>query len=910
MTTTILTTKLYVPPPRTEWVSRPRLIQRLNDAVDRSFSLISAPAGFGKTTLLSEWTRQSQCLNAWLTLDKGDNDPIRFWTYFISALQRMQPDLGETALAELQSRQSPPLDDVLSHLINDLADEGVQRYVLILDDFHLITEPRVQDTLVFLLDHMPPQLHLIFAGRADPPWPLARRRALGELTELRASDLRFTAREVAAFLNDVMELDLSPGDVDALEARTEGWITGLQMAAISMRARKRTYGARDVSAFVEAFTASNRFILDYLVEEVLEQQSAPVQEFLLRTSILDRMNAAVCDTVTERTDSLTILTQVEQANLFLLPLDDERRWYRYHHLFAQLLRTRLQQTCLEDIPILHHRASAWYEEHGLTADAVNHALLAGDIARVGHLVTGNALAIMGHGELTALVRWLETLPDNLMRSHPWLAVSHAWVLAYAGQLGAVEARLAEVRSAPEGTQDPAEAEHIDGHIAAIRAYLAGLRGNMTQATDLCRRALVRLPAGDRMARGFATSLLGSVLRWAGDLETAEQISKEAIALRQAAGDHRVAADAFCDLAALQLVQGRLREAAATCQDALQSVAEPALAGRHASVAGFAHARMSAVLREWNELDAAVRHAREGIELAEQWGWADGLVFGYGYLASALLASGDAGGALEAIQKGRQIASSLSPWLESQLAALQAQHWLVRDNIGAAARWAAESGLSVNDHFGYENWELYFTLARVLIAQGQRQREPASIERSLELLDRLLGMARGAGATGRVIEVLVTQAMGLQALDSGQAALAALQQALTLAEPEGYVRVFVDQGAAMDQLLRQAAISAIAPDYVRKLLAALQQQTGATVAETTEAMPSSLRRAQSGLIEPLSERELQILRLLTTNLSSSEMAEQLFISPNTVRTHIKNVYQKLDVHSRAEAIDRAHEVGLL
>jgi LuxR family maltose regulon positive regulatory protein len=909
MSMPVLTTKFYAPPLRTEWVSRPRLIQRLNDALDRSFSLISAPAGFGKTTLLSEWLRQAQHPSAWLSLDKGDNDPIRFWTYFINALQQMQPDLGEKALSELQSRQPPALEDILSHLINDLAADGSQRYVLVLDDFHLITAPRVHDTLVFLLDHMPPQLHLILATRADPPWPLARRRALGELTELRASDLRFTAHEAAAFLNEVMELDLSSDDVDALETRTEGWVTGLQMAAISMQARKRAYGARDVSAFVEAFAASNRFILDYLVEEVLDQQSAPVQDFLLRTSILDRMNAAVCDTVTERSDSQTILIQLEQANLFLVPLDDERRWYRYHHLFAQLLRTRLQQIHPQDIPILHHRASDWFEQHGLTVDAVNHALLAGDVARVGRLVTGNALAIMGHGELTALARWLETLPDNLMGSHPWLAISHAWVLAYAGQLSAVEARLGEVRAALEGLQDPAEAEHITGHIAAIRAYLTGLRGNMAQAAGLCRQALQLLPEGDQMARSFATSLLGSVLRWAGDLETAAQISNQAIALRQAAGDHRIAADAFCDLAALQLVQGRLREAATTCQDALRSVVEPTLAGSHASVAGFAHARMSAVLREWNELDAALRHAREGIALAEQWGWADGLVFGYGYLASALLASGDSDGALEAIQKGKRIASSLSPWLESQLAALQAQHWLARGNTGAAARWAAESGLSVDDPFGYENWELYFALARVLIAQGRRQSKHALVDRSLELLDRLLEMARGAGATGRVIEALVAQAMGLQALDRGRAALSALQQALTLAEPEGYMRVFIDQGEEMRGLLSQAATSGIAPNYVRELLAELEQET-TDEGQTTEAIPASIRRAQSGLIEPLSERELQVLRLLTSNLSSPEMAEELFISPNTVRTHIKNIYQKLDVHSRSEAIERAHEVGLL
>jgi LuxR family maltose regulon positive regulatory protein len=621
------------------------------------------------------------------------------------------------------------------------------------------------------------------------------------------------------------------------------------------------------------------------------------------------MTAALCDALTERRDSQGILTQVEQANLFLVPLDDERTWYRYHHLFGGLLQTRLRQLHSQDVPTLHRRASEWYEEHGMVVNAVSHALAAGDVARVARLVTGNALAIMGRGELSALALWLDALPGET-RAQPWLAISHAWVLAYAGQLPTVEAPLLEVERALDSFEDLGEAQHLEGHIDAIRAYLAGLRGHMSGAAVLCRAALDRLPEEDLMARGFVTSLLGSVLRWAGDLHEAAQISNQAIAMRRAAGDHQVAADAFCDLAALQLLQGELRAAAATCQDALHSVDEQArVGGGYSSVVGFAHSRLSAVMCEWNELDAAVRHAREGVELAEEWGWADALVFGYGYLASALQAAGDTEGALEALQKGRQTARTLSPWLEAHVAALEAQHWLARGNLGEASRWLQESRLNVDDDFAYQDATLYLTLARVLMAQGQRRSEPQWIEQALRLLARLLRMAETAGATGRVIEILVAQALALQALGEGEQGMTVLENVLSLAEPRGYVRVFVGEGAPMGELLQEAAARGAALDYVGKLLGALDEETAD---EGRKAAPGACEvgRPAPGLLEALSERELQVLRLLQGTLSSSEIAEQLFLSPNTIRTHIKNIYRKLDVHGRADAIQRAHELGLL
>jgi LuxR family maltose regulon positive regulatory protein len=900
----LLVTKFHVPPLRSQLVSRPRLIERLNGGLHRRLTLISAPAGFGKTTLLSEWVTGCERPVAWLSLDEADNDPARFWSYFVAALQTIHKGVGQSMMAMLQSPQPPPVESLLIGLINEVAEVS-EPSALVLDDFHVVTDQQVNDAVAFFLENMPPQMHLILSSRADPAWPVARLRAVGEMTELRASDLRFTLEEAAAFLNEMMKLHLSHEDVLALEGRTEGWIAGLQLAALSMR------GRRDTSAFIRDFTGSHRFVLDYLVEEVLGQQSPSIQDFLLKTSILDRMTPALCDYVRQSKGSQAILSQLEQANLFLVPLDDERRWNRYHHLFADLLRERLSRTQPELPSGLHRRASEWHEKSGLITEAVSHALAAGDVQRVARLVAGNALAMLDRGELTTVVGQLDALGDEVVHSRPWLCVAHAWALAYAGRLEAVEPRLQDaekaLRKVPArragfdeqaeiSALSRAEGQHTRGHIAAIRAYVTWLTGDMSRTAELARGALQHLPERDLMARGFVWSVLASALRWSGDLKAAIRAFSEASTISQAAGDSHIAVNVLCDMGALQSMQGQLHEAAATWRGALKLADEyTRRGGRRLAVIGNVYALMSGVLREWNDLEAASRYAREGIELCEQGRWADVVAEGYICLARALQATGDGDGALDAIQKARQVGSGF--WFGLYANALEARLWLAQGDVPAASRWAQESGLSVDDELSFQYEFMYHALAKVLIAQG-------AFDEAVWLLARLLEVAEAAGALGYVIEILVLQALALQALGKVDQALTPLERALALAEPEGYVRLFIDEGAPMGELLRQAAARGIAVDYVGRLLAALEKETRIPCERPLAETPPS------PLIEPLSERELEVLRLLTSHLSTPDIARELFISANTVRSHIKNIYGKLGVHSRTRAVIRAQDLGLL
>jgi LuxR family maltose regulon positive regulatory protein len=919
MATSLLATKLYTPPIRSELVSRPRLIGRLSEGFHRKLTLVSAPAGFGKTTLLSDCAASfnSRMPVAWLSLDKGDNDPVRFWTHFFAAMQKIpslgEAGVGEAALAMLLSSgistatASPPVEAVLTGFLNELAEIRV-RFILALDDFHLITEPQIHDGLFFLLDNLPPSpqgMHLIVSSRADPPWPLARLRARREMTELRVSDLRFTVEEATAFLNDVMGFGLSTEVIAALDTRTEGWIAGLQMAAISIRGRRRARNGHDLphrdadlTGFIEAFTGSHRFVLDYLVEEVLDQQSPTIQAFLLKTSILERMTGPLCDAVVEEDGSQAILSDLDRANLFLVLLDDERRWYRYHHLFADLLRSRLQQTLPGQVHDLHRRASEWYEQNGLIAEAVTHALSADDIERVARLVEGHALDTIYHGQLATLMEWLDTLPSGVVRSRPWLCVAHAWIHASTGQWDDVEPLLrdAERTLRIDAAEREADTQHLAGHIEAIRAYAAAIQFDLHRARELARRTLDLVPKQDLTVRNLASTLLGAALRLGGSLAEASRVWNDAVTTSRAAGDSRSAAMLLSSLASLQAEQGQLNRSAATCRQVLQLADESVRqGGRRLPTVAPVYARLSSLQREWNDPQEAVCYARDCLRLSEPWGHAEAVTTGYSTLAHALQTLGDERGALEAMQRAQRIASDLSPSYHARIRAEQAQLWLAQGNLAEASRWSQEVGLDVDDEPGFERMPEYLAFARLLLLQELP-------DQALTLVARLLPRLEAAGAMGSAIEALVLQARAFQAQADEAQALTALERALSLAEPEGYVHTFVKEGQPMARLLRQAVARGIAADYAGKLLAELEEET--------EYRPHTPKPPLPSTIEPLSDRELEVLRLLGSNLAIREIADELYIAVSTVRSHVKSIYGKLDVHSRMEAVARAQELGLL
>jgi LuxR family maltose regulon positive regulatory protein len=883
----LLTTKLRLPQARPDIVSRPRLSKQLNEGLTRKLTLISAPPGFGKTTALSEWVSQSSHRVAWISLDEGDNDPARYWAYLIAALQTLQPDIGTNTAALLQSPQPARIESVLTTLVNEI-DAFPENFTLVLDDYHMIESQAIHQALAFLIDHLPQQMHLIISSRVDPPLPLARLRARNQLSEIRAADLHFTRDEVTAFLNQMMALNLSTDDVAAIEARTEGWITGLQLAALSMK------GLDDISGFITAFTGSHRHIVDYLTEEVLSHQPENIQAFLLQTSILDRLTGPLCDAVTGQNDSRAILTKLETANLFLIALDQERQWYRYHHLFADVLRGRLYQEQPDRLHTLHLQASQWYARNGFIPEAISHALAAQDFERAAELVEQIAAATFWiRGEVYTLLGWLRALPDAAVRPRTQLSLAYAWLLMWTGHLEEAASFLCTDSDLPE-TMMAEERRAFLGVATAIRAELTHLRGDLPGALELAWQATEYLSDTPHNwgARGTSLGILGGVYRASGDTQAAIEAYAEASRLMQREGYIVPTLVALGYLIQLRAMQGQLRQAAEVFLQAVRFATE-----RRAQAIptfGLAHISMGEVFREWNELETAVQHLQAGINLCQQWeGLADDVVDGYLTLARVKQAQGDIESAFAAIQQAEQIAHEQNvSWKLAHAATAQARLWIRQGNLDAANRWA--TGLPADAELSYEHQEEQIMLARLFITQGKN-------DQAAQLLLRLLEAVEAAGRVGRVIEIL-----GLQALAQHQAkditrALDALSRAFTLAEPEGYTRIFVDEGPAMQELIRQAAAGGIAVNYAAKLLDAFEQRVPYSK-PTPPGMPP--------LIEPLSERELQILRLLAAGLSTREIADELVIAVGTVRNHVKSIYGKLDAHNRVQALERARALTLL
>ncbi len=904
VTQALVTTKLRAPRTRPNLVERPRLREILAAGEGRALTLVSAPAGFGKTTLLAEWSEDRSDGGipvAWVSLDESDNDPARFLTYLVGALQEIEEAIGEGVLASLRSPQPPHVEAVMGALINDLA-EVPHEITVVLDDYHLIHSDPVHEAVSFLIEHLPDNVRLVISGRTDPPLPLPRLRARDQMAELRAADLRFTPDEATAFLGDVMGLPLSEGDIAALEEITEGWVAALQLAALSMQDRE------DVSGFVESFSGSNRHVLDFLAEEVLERQPREVREFLLSTSVLERMSAPLCDALTGRSDGQERLERLDRENLFVVALDDERRWYRYHHLFADFLRGRLRRESPEQIGESHLRAASWYEREGWAFEAVEHALAAGDAERTARLVEYYAQPLLLRGEVATVERWLAALPAGLVRSRPRLSLARAIWALIGGRVDEVEPLLTDAeRALADQPHEPPVDEtagvlaNVPGKVAQLRAELARMRGDAERAIGFAQQALAHAGEGDWYLRYLSRGNLAEATLMQGRVGEAEHALADLVRDPWASGPNRYFAVRACyALGQAQRGQGRLGAALQTYRQGLELATEadqPPL-----SAAGLAHVGLAEILREQNKLDAALEHATEGVALCRQLGYAEPLVTSLTVLAWVRQARGDQAGALEAIGEAERILPSLEVVVDLifPVAVQRARLLLAQGEVSAAARWAAERGLGVEDEPSYPREREHLVLARVLLAEGKP-------EQALRLLERLLAAAEAAGRTGSVIEILALQALALWAGNRKEPAVNTLARALALAEPEGYVRTFADEETATGDLLSMtlevrrrrppAATDRVSAPYLARVQAALAQG---------RARPD----AEIRLPESLSGRELEVLALIAAGRSNQEIANKLFVSVTTVKTHVNNLYRKLDARSRIQAVARAREMGLL
>jgi LuxR family maltose regulon positive regulatory protein len=906
MRTALLNTKLYIPAPHAQRVTRGHLLARLNAGLRQGarLTLVSAPAGYGKTTLVAEWIADLGMSSCWLSLDEHDNDPIRFWTYVVTALQKAQADVGATLLAMLRASPPPPSDVMMTTLLNDLhaADTPL---LLIFDDYHLIHTSTIHEALAFLIEYLLPQMHLVLITRVDPPLNLARLRVRRQMTEVRAADLRFTADEVALFVNTVMGLALTEANIAALETRTEGWIAGLQVAAMALQ------GRRDVDGFIAAFTGSHRHILSYLIEEVFQRQPESIQTFLLRTAILDRLTGDLCDAVTDATDGQDTLAALEAANVFVIPLDDVGLWYRYHHLFSDVLRVRLQRDYpAAEIQALHRAAGDWYEQHGQINETVQHALHGADSAHAAALILRYADPLFKRSELATLQRWLDALPETQVRTSPQLSMLAAWVLLASNQLEAVEPRLQDVERALDLPAAPQP--HIASLSAAQRGALGEvlcIRANLAfHHTDLPRVLALSHLARECLSADVKTGLFNTlpVLQgviafnmalaheFSGDVGLAGEQFAQAIAFSRPIENPHLIMMSFSHLAQMQRIQGHLSQALETCTQAVRFAQESTLPPT--PFQGMVDIGLGEVAYARNALAQARAHFQQGITLAQPWSNWETLVAAHLGLARVAAALGEWGAATQELDRlTARLPALQSPWGLPLIQAHQAQLALQRGDLESAAAWVYHTDLTADGDLSYVREPELIILARILAALGR-------LDEAARLFARLLAATEAGERCGRVIEVLVGQSLVLEAAGQHATAKRALTRALLLAEPEGYVRVFTDAGEALVPLLAEVDIL---PVYVARLRATFQ---GAISQESRH--NTAVAVSQATLIEPLSDRELEVLPLIAEGLTNQEIADTLTVSLNTVKTHMRSIFGKLAARNRTEATLCARKLGLL
>jgi LuxR family transcriptional regulator, maltose regulon positive regulatory protein len=873
-------------------VLRARLIERLNEGFQGKLTIVSAPAGFGKSTLVSEWIATSARPAAWLSLDEADNDPPRFLAYLVAASQTVAPGIGEGVLGLLESPQPLPIESVLTVLLNDITTVP-DRFVLVLDDYHLIDSRPIDQAVTFLLRHLPPQMHLVISTREDPQLPLARLRARSQLTELRANDLRFTPSEAANFLNEVMGLNLSAEQITALEDRTEGWVAGLQLAGLALQGTIATQGHQEISRFVRSFTGSHHFVLDYLLEEVLYQQPEGIQTFLLRTSILSRLCGPLCDAILldPSVSGQETLEYLERANLFTIPLDSQRRWYRYHHLFAELLQQWLPHSIAGStgdteglINELHIRASQWYEDNGLEIEAFRHAAAAHDIERAERLAEGKGIPLHRRGAVITILDWLESLPFSVLNARPSLWWRHASLLLVIGQTTGVQEKLdaaeAGLAAILQGSEPDAKARLLIGRIAAARAVLALTRYDSETMLVQSRRALEYLSLDRLSMRANANWTLGVAYAFRRERAAARRALAEAISLSRTAGDIFTTILATLGMAEVEEVDNQLHEAAQIYQRILQLAGDQPL-----QIVNEAHLGLARILYEWNDLDGAEQHARQSLRLAREYDRViDRYIISEVFLARLKLARGDVDGAAAMLtQTSETVRQKNFVQRISEVAAAQVVTLLRQGDLAAAAHL-----VEMNQHPVGQ--------ARVLLAQGDTST-------ALTVLEHFRREVEAKEWHDERLRAMALQAVAYAMHGERDQAVQVLSEALVLAEPGGFIRLFVDEGPLMAQLLSEAADQGATPDYTRKLLAAFDAE------ERKIAGDSHLPDAQP-LVDPLSQRELEILQLIAEGHSNQEIGERLFLALDTIKGHNRRIFDKLNVQRRTEAVARARELGLL
>ncbi|HLO18527.1 MAG TPA: LuxR C-terminal-related transcriptional regulator [Anaerolineales bacterium] len=898
----LLSTKLFIPPVRSKRVARSGLIIRMNNSLDKTLILVSAPAGFGKTTLLAEWVAQAGLPVAWLSLDAGDNDPNRFLRYMIAALNVALAN-GETAICAtaqsmLQSVQPLPIQTILVALINDLTSMP-EPFALVLDDYQFITGPEVNEALTFILEHVPSHVHLVIASRVDPSLPLHRLRAAQRLLEIRTEDLRLTVDETSAFMNTVMELRLRAEDISILNARTEGWVVGLQMAALSMQ------GMTDYSAFIQGFGGSHRYILEYLIEEVLDRQAAKLQTFLLQTSVLDRLCASLCDAVlAEEYNSQAILEYLDRSNLFFTPLDQVGCWYRYHHLFANLLQAQLQHSQPELIHTLHLRASQWYEEAGLPEEAIQHAFAAKELERAAGLVERSAIDILGGGEMSSLLNLFAALPEDLVLRRPMLCVLHAWALTFAGRFEQVGPRLQQAERWFQPGETTPEARRVLGSTAILRGLVADFQGNMGSAIELALQADKLLPEENLAERSIIPFVLGDYYWDTGELDKAEQAFDRIKQIGNTSGNLWTISVALHKLALVKVMQGKLHAARDLYQEAIDLASKRG--GQQYGSMGAIYVGMSDLSREWNELGTARQAVTQAIKNMEHWPNPTNLVSGYVTLARICLSQGEIELAEDALKRAEEFSNmgKIFPITRITMEACRVRLWLAKGNLAMANQWAIEKNLDdkhdlAGQKINYMRELEWIAMARLLIARGE-------LGRALAFLTIVAQTAEASGRNGRQIEILILMTLALQSAGRTTEALNVLSKSLALAESERYMRVFLDEGRPMEELLRACNKRMDGPlkGYTQELLDAFKMLTAGQAQ-----IPASSYPAQP-LVESLTGREIEVLHLLATGLSNRQVAERLYLSEGTVKTHTHNLYAKLGVQSRTQAIARARELDLI